>query len=292
MEKPLQSKVNVEQAINEILYSNETDSIKKRKLEALRVYVDFKKNDNLWSKLGIAIPWLITGITLVVSTITQFNLAEKQADLQLTLQNKQTEFQTNLQKDLQNFQFDIQESQSKIQFELQAADMIANSSTPLEAQNKARALSVLFPDLLPSQFAVANFDTENFSIDSVSSKKELISLIVEHPEQEERIRALWSEFFGVDITDIGDPSNAASIGVIDWGEQAIKIQQDENYYIELLTNPEFQSFIDVLIQNGSFQETFLRQVLCEKFRQGILTNEDMIQVYNLFGGNIPLSLCQ
>lgn len=289
-----QSKVEVEKAVNDILSSGESDAKKKIKLETLRIYTEFKKSDNVWSKLGISVPWFITIASLVFTSVSQFALAKNQADIQSRLQEEQgsiqsrlqkeqAEFQVDLQKDLEEFQFNLQEQQARTQFQLQAAEMVANSSTPLEAQNKAHALAVLFSELLSDGFADASFDAENFSVDSITAKQELINLIVEHPDQEERIRSLWTEFIGVDITDIGDPSNAANIGVVGWGGLAVKLEQDQTYYLELIKNPEFQKFIKALIDNSDFQQTLAISVLCEKYNQNQLTSENIVLFVNLFG---------
>jgi len=289
-----QSKVEVEKTVNDILSSGESDAKKKIKLETLRIYIEFKKNDNVWSKLGISVPWFITIASLVFTSVLQFTLAKNQADIQSRLQEEQgsiqsrlqkeqAEFQVELQKDLEEFQFNLQEQQARTQFQLQAAEMVANSSTPLEAQNKAHALAVLFPDSLSDGFASASFDAENFSVDNIAAKRELINLIVEHPGQEEHIRSLWTEFIGVDITDVGDPSNAANIGVVGWGELAIKLEQDQAYFLELFKKPEFQKFIEVLIGNGDFQQTLAISILCKKQGQNQLTSEDVVLFVNLFG---------
>lgn len=277
------SKLDVESLVNDIVHNDDEPDVKKTKLEALQTLAVYKKSHNVWSKLGIAIPWIITAATLILNTATQYKLVEMQANTQFVLQEQQAENQLDLQKDLTEFQSNLQEQQARTQFQLQAAEMVANSSTPLEAQNKAHALYALFPDSLPDGFANASFNADNFSADSISAKRELINLIVEHPDQEERIRALWTEFIGVDITDVGSPDNA-SIGIVDFGGLADAIQQDESFYFELFSNnPMFRKFIEALIKNSDFQQMLAVSVLCEKQSQNQLTSEDIGLFVNVFG---------
>jgi hypothetical protein len=291
MKTSSQLDLDIDKLINEILSNkDDSDAKKKTKLEALRTFVEHKKNNDNRLKLEIYIPLVIAVITLFVNTLVQSYLAREQAKNQFDLQEQQASNQSDLQKEVSQFQFDLQQQQAKSQFQLQAAEMVANSSTPLEAQNKARALYVLFSDDLPSSFATADFNSGNFSANSISAVQEVITLIVEHPDQEEHIRSLWKEFTKFDITDIGSPDNVG-LGVITWSGEATKLQENKGYYLKLLDNPDFLQFLEALSNNSDFQQAFELKILCDKYKQEQLSREAIIELANLFGLS-STSICQ
>jgi len=90
----------------------------------------------------------------------------------------------------------VQQAQSE--FELQAAEIVTNTSGPIGARNKARALAALFSDRLPESFAnfAEAFDPDLYGGSNVSdAKKELLRWIIANPEQKEEIVEMWIELF-------------------------------------------------------------------------------------------------
>jgi hypothetical protein len=98
-----------------------------------------------------------------------------------------------------------QVQQARYDFELKVAELVMSSENPTGSMNRARAIQALFPERLPDKFA-ASFDPKLYSVPktSDSSKKELLKLIVEHPDQKQEIIELWSLLFPGDdwILDI------------------------------------------------------------------------------------------
>lgn len=85
--------------------------------------------------------------------------------------------------------------QAQYDFELTAAEVVMDSSSPTGTANRARALAALFPDHLSANFA-EEFDPSLYSSpNSADSKKELIQLLIEYPDQEEKILKLWATLF-------------------------------------------------------------------------------------------------
>jgi hypothetical protein len=91
-------------------------------------------------------------------------------------------------------------SQARKDFELNAAELVMAEKKPIGTFNKARALKALFGDRLPSDFAEnfkpAEFEAPGYRRDAiVASKKELITLLADHPEHRRVIVRIWSHAF-------------------------------------------------------------------------------------------------
>ena len=81
--------------------------------------------------------------------------------------------------------------QARIDFKLKAAEIVLNTSGPSEAKNKAEALVNLFPAELPANFA-DNFAPTDYGSPKISTQqKELLNLIIAHPEQRNEIVEMW-----------------------------------------------------------------------------------------------------
>ncbi len=84
-----------------------------------------------------------------------------------------------------------QQEQARVDFKLKAVEITLNASSPTEAKNKAEAMAKLFPNDLPADFA-KNFDVTEYGAPKISdSKKALLTLIIEHPEQRNEIIDMW-----------------------------------------------------------------------------------------------------
>lgn len=84
-----------------------------------------------------------------------------------------------------------QQEQAQNDFKLKAAEIVLSETSPSAAKAKAEAMTDLFPNDLPADFA-AGFNAKNYSAPKVSeSQKFLLTLIVEHPEQKNEIIAMW-----------------------------------------------------------------------------------------------------
>ena len=84
-----------------------------------------------------------------------------------------------------------QREQARIDFKLKAAEIVLNAQGPTEAKNKAAAMAALFPDYLPSDFA-ENFKPLDYGSPKISTPQiELLTLIIEHPDQRNEIIDMW-----------------------------------------------------------------------------------------------------
>jgi hypothetical protein len=84
-------------------------------------------------------------------------------------------------------------------FDLKIAELVMNSSSPIEMQAKAQSLATLFPDKIDAT-ALANYEPTKFSVTNPERQKELLDLLVAHPERKAEIVALWNAFYGEDST--------------------------------------------------------------------------------------------
>lgn len=134
-------------------------------LEQERLKVDRFKA--WWTGISILIPLLVAAATMAFNTCSQ-----------------------------------VQQAQSE--FMLQAAEIVTDTSGPVGARNKARALAALFPDRLPESFAnfAEAFDPDLYGGSNISDeknvsdeKKELLRWIIANPEQKEEIVEMWIELF-------------------------------------------------------------------------------------------------
>jgi hypothetical protein len=127
------------------------------------------------TSLSIFIPLIVAAITFASSSYSQARQAEDQLELR--------------------------QIQDQAQFELQAAEIVMASDNPAVTYNKALALEILFPNRIPSDFA-DEFDPGKFSSSSpagiVQSKKELLTLLAEHPEERRQILDTWKQLFPED----------------------------------------------------------------------------------------------
>jgi flagellar biosynthesis/type III secretory pathway M-ring protein FliF/YscJ len=104
------------------------------------------------------------------------------------------------QKEQAEAQLKLQEEQANDQFELKAAEIVMTSDNPKITYNKARAMRALFPGHFPPDFA-ATFNPDEFSSNEagvIQSKKELLNLLAEHPEQRKQIIDTWKQLFPED----------------------------------------------------------------------------------------------
>lgn len=84
-----------------------------------------------------------------------------------------------------------QREQARVDFKLKAAEIVFNTQGPTEAKNKATAMTTLFPDYLSSDFA-ENFIPLDYGSPKISSSQiQLITLIIEHPDQRNEIIDMW-----------------------------------------------------------------------------------------------------
>jgi flagellar biosynthesis/type III secretory pathway M-ring protein FliF/YscJ len=104
------------------------------------------------------------------------------------------------QKEQAEAQLKLQEEQANNQFELKAAEIVMTSDNPKITYNKARAMRALFPGHFPPDFA-ATFNPDEFSSNEagiIQSKKELLNLLAEHPDQRKQIIDTWKQLFPED----------------------------------------------------------------------------------------------
>ena len=95
----------------------------------------------------------------------------------------------------------LQEEQAQDSFELKVAEIVMDTESAFGARNRAIAVGELFPDRLGATFA-RSFDPERASntqarLDNqrVAAKKELLKLIVEHPDERRQVIGTWRQLF-------------------------------------------------------------------------------------------------
>jgi len=130
------------------------DSLELQRLEIEREKLRIERFKAWWTGFSILIPLLITAGTLL------FNVQNQRA-------------------------------QARLDFKLKAAEILISSPSPTEARNKAAAMAKLFSEELPVNFG-ENFIPAEYGAPKISdSKKFLLTLIVEHPEQRNDIIEMW-----------------------------------------------------------------------------------------------------
>jgi hypothetical protein len=87
-----------------------------------------------------------------------------------------------------------QVQQEKSRLQLAAAEQVLNSSGFAEAQNRARALVTLIPDVLPADF-VSSLDPKVFSVPKADYELVLLQLLLAYPERRQEIIDSWKQFF-------------------------------------------------------------------------------------------------
>jgi flagellar biosynthesis/type III secretory pathway M-ring protein FliF/YscJ len=101
------------------------------------------------------------------------------------------------QKRTAELQLEVQRQAAQAQFEIKAAELAMNTDSPDVTRGKSLALAQLFPGRLPAGFA-KQFDAQVFGVEETSSKKELIRLLAEKPQQRARIIKDWLQLFPED----------------------------------------------------------------------------------------------
>jgi hypothetical protein len=90
---------------------------------------------------------------------------------------------------------ELQVVEAQAAFELKAAEIVMDTQTPLAAKNRTRALADLFPDRLPSDFAIT-FDPAVYGGSTpLEARIELFRALVEYPDRALEIHSLWSDAF-------------------------------------------------------------------------------------------------
>ncbi len=87
-----------------------------------------------------------------------------------------------------------QVQQEKSRLQLTAAEEVLNSSGFTEAQNRARALVTLIPDVLPADFA-NSLDPKVFMGPKADYELVLLQLLLAYPERRQEIIDSWKQFF-------------------------------------------------------------------------------------------------
>lgn len=159
-------------------------------LEERRVKVEERKAEQgFWTRVGIVVPILV-GLLAFAGTLLG------------TWYTQHVETNNKHQESLDKI--DLQERQANDAFELKVVELVMNAEGPAGTRNRAKAIKLLFPDHFDPGFA-DNFnaeqvsDREAFERDQrVAAKKELLKLLVEHPDNRSQILATWQQLFPKD----------------------------------------------------------------------------------------------
>jgi len=149
--------------------SPSVDRTPKLDVEREKLALEFKrlaveKSKARWSAITIFIPLLIGAMTLVFNSWSQLQ-------------------------------------QAKSDFQLKAVEIVMAMETPTGTKNKAGALVELFPGRFGDEFRefVAEFDPGLFGVRSDSDeKRDLLQLLVQHPDRKEEILWMWMTLFPED----------------------------------------------------------------------------------------------
>lgn len=154
------------------------DELEQRKidLEERRVAIEERKARHaFWTRFGIVVP--------IVAALIAFG-----ADLDVQRRNAKDALA-------------LQERKAKADFELKVAELVMNTHGPFESRGRAVALREIFADHLGKQFG-SNFNPEDATNKEaathdavVSSKKELLQLIAEHPARRRQLVHTWEKLF-------------------------------------------------------------------------------------------------
>jgi hypothetical protein len=133
-------------------------------LEVRRVQAEERMaRHSFWTRLGVAVP--------IVAALIAFGG---------TLWSQHNERRDKI---------DLQKLQAKDAFELKVVELVMDTTGPFETRARAKAIKQLFPSRLGKGFA-SRFDPEQasdrktFERDQrVASKKELLKLLADHPEE-------------------------------------------------------------------------------------------------------------
>lgn len=100
-------------------------------------------------------------------------------------------------------------AQSVHAFELKAAEIVMGASNPGAIKRKAEILKEIFPTRLSKDF-VKLYDPAEYTFvgPNISSKMELLKLLIEHPDQHDAILELWTRMFPADRMDQLFPGDA------------------------------------------------------------------------------------
>lgn len=150
--------------------------VKKLEHEERRVRVEERKaRQGFWTRLGVVVPLLVAGVAFGGTWWSQHQESRDKIELQ--------------------------ELQAKDGFELKVVEIVMDTRGPFGTRNRANAIQQLFPDRLREDFA-SSFDPEQASDrktynrdQRVASKKELIALLVAHPDQRDQILRTWRQMF-------------------------------------------------------------------------------------------------
>jgi hypothetical protein len=108
-----------------------------------------------------------------------------------------------------------QRRQAAASFQLKAAEIVMASTTPWEAQGKARALAAFFPNDVPAVMAADTFDPAKYGWGR-ESHRELLTLLLTAPPSTGEHRALvftmWKAFFPGDSSWVDRIDPRAVVG--------------------------------------------------------------------------------
>jgi hypothetical protein len=141
-------------------------------LEERRVVIDERKaRQGFWTRVTVLIPIVAALIALGGTALSRHQESRDEIKLQ--------------------------ELEAQDAFELKAVELVMSAETAFETLTRAKAVKALFPQRLPDGFA-ATFDPErntDFRFRIIASKKELLTLLAEHPQQRQQILETWRSLF-------------------------------------------------------------------------------------------------
>jgi hypothetical protein len=163
----------------------------KVQLEERRVATEERTaRHGFWTRLGVVLPLAAALVAFGGSVLVQRLNARDALELQTNTARAALALQTKKAVD---------------DFELKVAEILMAAKGPYETRGRAIALRQIFPSRLGDKFAIT-FNPEDatdraaFIHDrTVASKKRLLNLLAEHPQDRQQIIETWRRLFPDDV---------------------------------------------------------------------------------------------
>jgi hypothetical protein len=155
-------------------------ALKKEQLQVQRSQI-------VWTALATVIPLLAVLLTLGYNA-----WSFRKQTLQLSDQRRDDAEETKIRR----------AEDADLQFQLKAAEIAFSGESPLEVQDRAKALKQIFPTRLSHNFLV-DYDPAEFGerVGKLDSKKFFLELLLKYPKPEQQFEtlSLWKELFPGDV---------------------------------------------------------------------------------------------
>jgi hypothetical protein len=162
-------------------------AFQKQDLALKKEQLEVQRSQIIWTALATFIPLLAVLLTLAYNAWS----FRKQTQL-LSDQRREDAKETTLRR----------AEDADLQFQLKASEIAFSGESPLEVQDRAKALKHIFPTRLSDNFLV-DYDPAEFGEreGKLDSKKFFLELLLKYPKPEQQFETLsfWKEIFPGDV---------------------------------------------------------------------------------------------